>query len=211
MRRDELRVIAIGDVHGQDRLLAALLLQIETSFLDKWTAVVFMGDYLNRSQSPEECRGALNRIQDFVSRYPAQTFLLRGNHEWNFLQTLDFEADHLQVTQPWELEIYRDFEKLLRSTLPFYETDQYYFSHAGGVMKNGNLTRREESEDQRFALYWRYDLPDRAYEKTIVRAHKIVPPEEVFGKHVISVDLGAYKTGKLGAVVLPDNILIISE
>lgn len=207
---DELRIVAIGDLHGHDHLLKPLLKQIETTYLDSGTSVVFMGDYLNRSPGPEACRATLERVAEFENKHPNQTFLLRGNHEWNFLQMVEYEIDHLHITKPWELEIYKEYTKLIQSTLPFYETERYFFAHAGGVMKNHRLARREETDEERFALYWRYDLEDRQYEKTVVRAHQIVEPDKVFGKHTISIDLGTYKTGKLGAVILPDNLLIVS-
>jgi hypothetical protein len=209
--RQGMRIIAIGDIHGHDHLLKSVLRQIEENYIDKRTTIVFMGDYLNRSPSAEACRATLTMIQDFEAKYPAQTFLLRGNHEWNFIQKIDLDVDQMNITQPWEFEIYREFESLLKGTMPYYETDEYFFAHAGGVMKNGKFARKENTPESLFALYWRYELPDEPYEKTVVRAHKIVDPDEVFGENLISIDLGSYQTGKLGAVVLPDNILIVSD
>jgi serine/threonine protein phosphatase 1 len=210
-RNHDLRIIAIGDIHGQAQLLGPLLQQIESDYMDSQTSVVFLGDYLNRSPSPEACRSTMKCLSEFVERYPTQTFLLRGNHEWNFLQTIDFDLDHLNMTKPWEFEIYKEYERLIRSTLMYYETDEYFFSHAGGVLPDRNFARHDIDVKERFALYWRYDLPDEHYDKTVVRAHEIVKPEDVFGENVISIDLGSYKTGKLGAVVLPERLLLISE
>lgn len=210
-KRQGMRIIAIGDIHGHDHLLKSVLQKIEKDYMDKKTTVVFMGDYLNRSPNPEACRSTLTMIQQFESKYPSRTFLLRGNHEWNFLQKMDFDVDQMNLTQDWEFEIYCEFEKLIRSTLPYYETDQYFFAHAGGVLKNGKFARQESTPEELFALYWRYDLPDQEYEKTVVRAHKIVTQDQVFLENVISVDIGSYSTGRLGAVVLPENKLIVSD
>lgn len=206
------RFIAIGDIHGQSHLLEIILKRLRDHYMnDPDTMVIFMGDYLNRSPGPEACRSTLQQLRDFSIQYPQQSRFLRGNHEWNFLQTIEFDLDHLNISNLWEVEIYKEFYDFLKNTIPFFETEEYFFAHAGGVLESGKLARSEESEEESYALYWRYDVQDVPHEKTVIRAHRIVTPEEVFGDHLISTDLGSYRTGRIGAVVLPEQQLILSD
>ena len=205
----EARFIAVGDIHGHYQLLRRLLVELEKKYIDSRTSIIFMGDYIDRTPDAVQCRATLDLLRDFEARRPLQTFLLKGNHEVSFLEKVDHGVGEIEGIRDWELEIYRDYEPFLRSLLPYYETSRYYFAHAGGVLPDLRLARKIESEDDRHALFWRYDVPDIDYGKTVVRAHRIVAPEKVFGKHIVSIDLGSYRTGFLGAVVLPEGEVVM--
>lgn len=79
------RYFAIGDIHGEDELLHALLAQIEP-ILQSGDTVVFMGDYVDRGPS---VRKAIDEILSFKKRSVAKTVCLKGNHEEQMLDFLE--------------------------------------------------------------------------------------------------------------------------
>lgn len=68
-------VWAIGDIHGQARLLDALLAELPREPGDY---TVFVGDYIDRG--PDSCR-VVERVLEEYDRAPERTILLWGNHE----------------------------------------------------------------------------------------------------------------------------------
>lgn len=68
------RLIAVGDIHGQYRMLETLMAEIVPTADDQF---VFLGDYIDRgADSP----AILDWLLGFKQQYP-QTVCLRGNHE----------------------------------------------------------------------------------------------------------------------------------
>ena len=75
------RLIAVGDIHGQHRMLLALMAEIVPTEDDQF---VFLGDYIDRgADSP----ALLDWLISFKQRYP-QTVCLRGNHEQMLLDAV---------------------------------------------------------------------------------------------------------------------------
>lgn len=96
--------------------------------------------------------------------------------------------------------------QLLEDMVPFYDTEKFYFCHAG-IDPTRRLADQQEivltgrnDEVRRFA---KYDLP---LEKIIVHGH--TPTSSLYkNKAQINLDNGIYKWGTLGAAVLtPDSI-----
>lgn len=79
------RTIAIGDVHGQARLLSALLDYIEADLADvRNTDLIFTGDLIDRGPSSLQCLDlAMEAERRFRTRW-----LLPGNHEIMLLAAL---------------------------------------------------------------------------------------------------------------------------
>ncbi len=73
-RRDEKRVIFVGDTHGAVDVTEAVL----EKFWDDADLIVFLGDYVDRSETGLENVGtiAASLLED-----PHRTIMLRGNHE----------------------------------------------------------------------------------------------------------------------------------
>jgi len=138
-------IFAVGDIHGchrqLEKLLAALPLKRDSDVL------VFLGDYLDRGASAR-------KVLDIITGLRAQSYSvigLMGNHEYLLLQYHQSGDASLipflrKIGLEQSLESYggvtlsqlsdmsflpaahRDF---LFSLLPFYETDEYLFVHAG--------------------------------------------------------------------------------
>lgn len=89
-----MRLIAIGDIHGQRRKLENLLEIVQPTADDK---LVFLGDYIDRGP---DSKGVLDCLTELAGRYP-QTVFLRGNHEQVALDALhSADADRVPGYQP---------------------------------------------------------------------------------------------------------------
>ncbi len=76
-----MRLIAIGDIHGQLDKLNHLLAQIGPTGQDQF---VFLGDYVDRGPSS---KGVIQQLISFQMDYP-QTVFIRGNHDQMFINVL---------------------------------------------------------------------------------------------------------------------------
>jgi len=130
------RVIAIGDVHGCIHALEAVLEAIAPTSAD---TLVFLGDLIDHGR---ESRETIDRIIALKSQ--CQVVLVRGNHEemmmwaregeqgliyWinhggaSTLSSYRFPAARLE-------EISDAHWQLVESCVPYYETDDFIFTHA---------------------------------------------------------------------------------
>lgn len=207
------KIIAIGDVHGCLQTLKALWKKLEP-YSD--LPHLFIGDYIDRGP---DSKG----VVDFLMRVKSdrKCIFLRGNHEQMLLDALEqgdsynwmlnggestlksYGEDVLVKDIPQEhLQFYRD-------TQLFYETDDYFFVHAGAPP---HQTLQESKESERaldFFLWGRDHLNvfDTPWEKTVVFGHT-PRPYPIKKKNMIGIDTGCvYKKigyGKLTAVLLPE-------
>jgi serine/threonine protein phosphatase 1 len=222
-------VYAIGDVHGERRLLEGLLADIATDARAQEGAspvVILLGDYVDRGP---DSRGVI----DLLVRDPLPGFTMRflkGNHEEAMLGFMDHPAasvDWLRFGGAETLGSYgvrasvatvdADRCRVLRDLLGARMPDEhlrflqaletcvvygdYAFVHAG-IRPH----RRLASQDPRDLLWIRspfLDSPVR-HEKIIVHGHTIVDCPDVRHNR-IGIDTGAYATGVLSALVLRDE------
>jgi serine/threonine protein phosphatase 1 len=129
------RIIAVGDVHGCAHALDALLDVIGPEFDD---TLVFLGDLVD--QGPET-REVLERVIELKSR--CRVVLIEGNHEEMMFAARESEG----ALRYWErcggaltIDSYhfggtmKDIPAahwaLLKGCLPYYETDEFIFTHA---------------------------------------------------------------------------------
>lgn len=223
---DDTRIYAIGDVHGERRLLENLLEQIkDDAGIRKPAAtqrLIFLGDYVDRG--PDTC-GVVERL---LSGLPAgfQHEFLMGNHERMLLDVLaDAEKLSLWLYNGGEqaLASYGLTPRMLRNLgrgreaaraiddaigarhLEFYRGLRfstchggYFFTHAG-VRPGITLDAQKPSD-----LIWIRE-PFLSFtgtlEKIVVHGHTPVPVPAV-RPHRIGIDTGAFQTGRLTAVRL---------
>ncbi len=150
------RTIAIGDIHGCSKALRALLEAIAPARDD---TIVLLGDYIDRGP---DSRGVIDQLVEL--RTSCNLVSLRGNHEVMLLgvRLLGLPPEHwFQCGGQATLTSYGgrldripdshlDF---LCSLLPYHETDQAIFVHAGYVP---SLLLNEHPEQ---TLYWDH-LPE---------------------------------------------------
>lgn len=217
------RVYAIGDVHGRLDLLQKLWAMIEADAANTHLrkTVVFVGDYVDRGR---DSKGVLDFL--LKVREDGDVVCLRGNHDQ---AVLDFIAD-AKFYRSWKpfgapetllsygvmpprFDDEAEFEKArsefvancpqahfeFLESLPYsYELGGYFFVHAG--VRPGVPLKEQDPQDMLWIredfLFSRADL-----EKVVVYGHT---PVEQAGRrgHRLSLDTGAYATGRLSAAVL---------
>jgi serine/threonine protein phosphatase 1 len=219
------RIVAIGDVHGCDDLLAALL----DAALEPVEAIppllVFLGDYVDRGSGS---RRVIEMLIDVRDHYPDACFLM-GNHEEAMLR---FLAEPVQgaswlefggretltsynVASPRDRsdEALVETQAAFQAALPARHLDflaglentveigDFFFVHAG-VRPDVELDAQSGRD-----LRWIRDtfLKDaRPLAKVIVHGH--TPAEAPYIDHRrVGVDTGAYATGVLTALEVLDD------
>ncbi len=234
---DGVRVYAIGDVHGRADLLQKLYDKIKSDLGEngapgEQAAIVFLGDYIDRGFQSRD-------VIEFLSAGAFDGFeprFLKGNHEEAFLKFLDDASIgpkwaefggretlvSYQVQPPRLQEDLDDWERARRELVDRMPTHHrsfldnlevcltlgdYVFVHAG--LKPG-LALEDQSEKD---LLWIRDefLYDKdPFKQVVVHGHTpIAEPHRDFRR--ISVDTGAYMSGKLTAACLfEDKVTFIS-
>lgn len=220
---DDVRVYAIGDIHGRLDLLDDLLDRIESDDAGrtpKDTILVFLGDLIDRGPHSAQ---VVERLRQLAQGNSSIRFLL-GNHEEVFLKALHGEKGALPffikiggkptilsygITEDEYLDSdYPDLLALLQARVPpghveflsqfedLLTIGDYAFVHAG-VRPDIPLERQESG-----VLRWIRDEflnHDSPLEKIIVHGHTIsTQVEERICR--IGIDTGAYATGCLTAM-----------
>ncbi|GAB5520542.1 MAG: metallophosphoesterase family protein [Rhodothermales bacterium] len=207
-------LIAIGDIHGCARSLAALLDRLDVTPDDH---LIFIGDYIDRG--PHSCQ-VFDLLLDLQTRQTC-TFL-RGNHESFMLDYVDYglfenwrvnggiatlnsyPRANFRVTLP---TAHVDF---VRNTKLYLDTDDFFFVHAGLVPHQRVAWNIENSTEDVF-LWERSHMRTEIYawEKPVVCGHTPVR-EPINRQQLINVDTGCVYTmqpglGRLTAVRLPER------
>ena len=219
-------VYAIGDVHGQADLLAALLDPIirEAAERGHSTALVCLGDYVDRGPASRQV------IEALIASKAApglEARFLRGNHDQSLLDFLAEPATgpdwcefggretlaSYGVTPPRVRDAPEQWEKAredLAAALPAshlaflqkselsLELGDYFFAHAGA---RPGVPLSDQSDRDLMWIRQPFLGDDRRFEKVVVHGH--TPAEAVHADHRrIGLDTGAYATGVLSAVRL---------
>lgn len=216
---------AIGDIHGCDSLLERLILKLAT-LAHPEARLVCVGDYVDRGEQSAE---VLRRLFDMQKVAGDLMVCLMGNHEHMMLRFLDDPAEHgarwlryggLQTLasfkvsglpgsaapdQEWfalrddfRTALGPDLESWVRGLPSLWETGNVSVVHAGADPSV------PISDQQRSTLLWGHsefsNMP-RPDGQWVVHGHTIVDAAQAKGGR-ISVDTGAYATGKLTAVLV---------
>ncbi len=203
---------AIGDVHGRADLLDRLLGLIEdhTAARDAWAEIVFTGDYVDRGP---DSFGAVERVMQGPRR-PGDRFVpLRGNHDTLFADAVEGRAvpdwaaflhDHARLSYAAPATGEARNAALARHAgflagLPLTHDDgTRLFVHAG-IRPGVPLDAQVEHD-----LIWiRHEFLDdpRPLPRRIVHGHTIVGDAPVVTDNRVSIDTGAYRSGRLTAAV----------
>lgn len=215
------RTFFIGDVHGRSDLLAEMLAHVEEASkeIDTDPEVIFLGDIVDRG--PDSC-GALEAVYGTLNRWQASKLLI-SNHDDMFLEFLDGRmsaakesywidrcggAETLRsygLNAPFDgaaeaiRSRYPHHIEMLRQASPLVRVGEVVACHAG---INGWLPIDEQD---RHDLMWITDgFLDRVDEKMppVVHGHTPMGELPVVTENRISIDTGAYETGRLTAFFL---------
>lgn len=218
------RLYAIGDVHGRRDLLAEMHARIRAELIRDRPAdwrIIHLGDYVDRGPDSKGVLDLLIAAKEADSR----VLTLAGNHDIGFLEFLAhptpkglfalFGGPETARSYGVELDLadprrFREgSEELVRTvppahvallrTLDFSCTfGDFFFCHAG-IRPGVPL-----GEQERMDLIWIRDAFldwPHLHPRVIVHGHTPAPEPEVMPNRV-NIDTGAYKTGRLTALVI---------
>jgi serine/threonine protein phosphatase 1 len=227
---DNVRIYAVGDIHGSASLLKKLLLQIEMD--DKRhparrSIIVCLGDYLDRGP---DSRLTIDLLMECSNR--REIIFLKGNHETFVPRFLDDPAtlDEWRLCGGLETLVSygltpsinpnrSDRERLaieLARRMPAAHRDfiesldlsfccgDFYFVHAGIRPEIPLVKQREED------LLWIRDdflLWERPFEKFIVHGHTPVNSLDARSNR-INIDTGAFATGRLTCIAIEESSIV---
>lgn len=211
------KIVAIGDIHGCLKSLKALWDKLEPH---SDATHIFIGDYIDRGP---DSKG----VVDFLlsKQHERECVFLRGNHEQMLLKameegnsynwlinggktTLDSYGEDADLSN-----IPDEHMEFYRQTLPYYETEDYFFVHAGVPPFKTIEASKNDPEDLHFFLWGRDHLNafETPWEKVVVFGHT-PRPYPIKKKKMIGIDTGCVYDkigyGKLTSVLLPDMIFI---
>jgi len=200
------QIFAIGDIHGCFDELQALINSLP---LNASSTLIFLGDYVDRGPKSKE---VIDYILHLKTKY--NVIALKGNHE---AMMLDFLNDPSSAfaglfvlnggsstlasysNDDKHFNIPHEHKKFL-ATLPYYyETENYFFVHAG--VPDVSLDKIEPIKHALDLLWIRTPFYDSKFkwEKTIVHGH--TPQKEIFiSDKRINIDTACVFEGKLTAM-----------
>jgi len=225
---DNIRIYAIGDIHGKLDLLEALQEKIVADANDAGSTQIvqiFLGDYVDRGPNSKG-------VVDWLLEPPPigwRRICLKGNHEahvLNFFKTPEIIRNWQRYGGLENLQSYgvnlislqgedapdilmKDYSKKFPQThfeffsnLPlFVEFGDYFFVHAG--VRPGVALNEQKEED----LTWIRDeflLSEMDFGKVIVHGHTPRQQPEILANR-INIDTRAYDTGRLTCLVLENG------
>ncbi|WP_338445438.1 metallophosphoesterase family protein [Pelagerythrobacter marensis] len=217
------RVYAIGDIHGRldlfDELIAAIERDDEAAGPAQ-TTIVLLGDLVDRGP---DSAGVVRRARELQARRP--TRILAGNHEEMFLESfgdrrllrhfLKHGGRETLLSYGVPRKRYNDstldeLQALMHETVPAADREflaaaeeyivigDYLFVHAGILPE---VSLEEQSRHDMLWIRDRFLKYSGRHSHVVVHGHTICPEIEECDNR-IGIDTGAYRTGKLTALVL---------
>jgi serine/threonine protein phosphatase 1 len=206
------RIFAVGDIHGSHDKLVSLMSELPWN--RERDILVFLGDYIDRGKRSKEVVEYLLNLR----KGGGEIVFLMGNHEKLLLDYYvsgsDYDLRLWRSFGGWEtIENYtngagiwgrpaflpRAHLAFFRELLPYYETEDYVFVHAG--LRDGVPLGKQKVDD----LLWirkSFTESDHSFGKTVVFGHTPMrSPYVAPGK--IGIDTGAGYGNVLTAVELP--------
>jgi len=223
----DMRIYAIGDVHGYLSLMTKIHQKIRTDLDDNPTdqyRIIFLGDYIDRGP---DSAGCVQYLFDLCAE-DDDVICLKGNHEDKLEKFLEnpievaesfFTYGGVECVQSYGVEMdgYSAADEVivkvrdeLYAQIPlehkqFYSKltmsvtlGDYLFAHAG-VRPDVPLTA--QSDDDLIWIRSEFISNNSLYDKVIVHGHTPAYPMEVLPNR-INADTCAYDTGVLSCVVL---------
>lgn len=208
------QLIAIGDIHGCYKSLEALLEKLQPYYDRQF---VFVGDYIDRG--PDSKR-VVDRLIEFQNEVDA--VFLRGNHEQMMLDAIFRGSSHLWMMNGGQttlssynlnmhsIDLPDDHLEFFKSTRLYYETEDYFFVHAGLSPAKTIEESLEDNNEIREFLWERSHLNafETPWEKTVVFGHT-PRPNPLKKDNMLGIDTGCVYDragyGKLTAAKLPEE------
>lgn len=217
------RWYAIGDVHGRLDLLKVLqaaIIEDDASAGNARTTIAFLGDLVDRGP---DSAGVVRLAREWADTHT--TRYLAGNHEEMFLESFDdievlrhflkhggretilsygLTRDHYNRLELKELQeairqaVPQEDRQFLESFEELIVVGDYVFVHAG---INPKYTVEEQKRQDVLWIRERFLRHDGPFSHVVVHGHTIFDDVEDT-RHRIGIDTGAFRTGRLTALVL---------
>ena len=205
------KIFAIGDIHGCLEKLKELM--PKTGIDNQNDTLIFIGDYIDRGEFSSEVVDYVIRLQ---SEYKKVVCLL-GNHEQMLAHYLEGVDEEMYLNNGGRITLHSygiflsddieerkrkipaEHRKFFGSLLPYYETDDYIFVHAG--MKPG-LPLREQTMNDLLWIRREFIESEDDFGKIVVFGHTPLN-KPLINKNMIGIDTGAVYGGKLTCVEMP--------
>ncbi|MBA3827014.1 MAG: serine/threonine protein phosphatase [Ktedonobacterales bacterium] len=195
---------AIGDIHGEVSLLRQLMALLPHTPAD---TIVFLGDYLDRG---EDSLATIRYLIALQQTLPHVVFL-RGNHEDAWLSHWDgveFTGSSLldstgALSDAAGGHIPYEVGHFLEETVLDYEDEHAIYVHAG--LPPGQPPGKTADIDKMWGPHG-FLISDYHWGKTVVFGHMTFD-QPLLQPNKIGIDTGAYATGVLTAVRLPDRAI----
>ena len=228
----ELRIYAIGDIHGRVDLLNVLLARISNDIAARPTArplYVFLGDYIDRGACSRE---TIDRLIEHSESN--ECVFLKGNHEqiaikcltdrrlfdqWLRLGGLQTLISYGVPAEAGASGRIAELQSAFHSALPqahirffrdlknSFECGDFFFAHAG-VRPGVELSHQKERD----LLWIREEFLSSKDEFGKIVVHGHTPAREIeVGPNRINIDTGAFATGRLSCLVLEEEELSVID
>lgn len=217
------RVYAVGDIHGRLDLLDALIAAVEADDSGRppaETTIILLGDLVDRGA---QSAGVVARARELQARRNVR--ILAGNHEEMFVRSFDelemlraflrfggretvlsygvdptglAKAELSQAQQMMREAVPEEDIAFIRSFEDWIEIGDYLFVHAG--IAPGIALADQRPQDLRWIRepFLSHTEPHR---HVVVHGHTICDNPQDCGNR-IGIDTGAFRSGKLTALVL---------
>lgn len=210
------KYIAIGDIHGCLESFDALWEKLEPYYDRKF---IFVGDYIDRGPSS---KGVVDRMMELDEQF--NCVFIRGNHEQMLLDAVKSGDRSLWMMNGGRTtlvsyggfgdsgNIPEEHMEFYESTKLYYNTDRYFFVHAG-IAPGKTIKQSLEDGDTNDFLWERSHLQaiETPWEKTVVFGHT-PQPQPIKKNNMIGIDTGCVFNrngmGTLTAVKLPEEEFI---
>ncbi len=206
------RIFAIGDIHGCISKLENIIDRIDLDAQND--TLVFIGDYIDRGP---DSKGVVDFVLE-LRKSINQVICLLGNHEQMFLDYLHDENFNkeiflvngggntissygvIETSEGIKVDVPESHMQFFTSLLPYYETDDYIFVHAG--LRPNIPLEKQSIED----LIWiRHEFINSSYDfgKIVIFGHTLFS-QPLIEPNKIGIDTGAVYGGKLTCIQLPE-------
>jgi serine/threonine protein phosphatase 1 len=208
--------IAIADIHGRSDLLEALHMHIAgiASEYEVDPEIIYLGDICDRGDNSREAMELVSHAVDNLG-----AIVVRGNHDQLFCESIaegcdialakwlgNGGQDTLMSYMPGDLNdsiefVARKFGRhldLVYDAKPSHVSNGVFFTHAGV-----NPQRPMTDQDEYDLMWIREAFMDHVgvLPQVVVHGHTVVGDRPVVTENRISLDTGAYASGRLTAVV----------
>jgi serine/threonine protein phosphatase 1 len=207
---------AIADVHGRADLLLPLSLACLKDATERGATArfVFLGDIIDRGPTSREC---LDIVSELLCAHDGSV-CLRGNHEELALAVLSAEDPDSDDVERWldnggfaTLESYHsdpeiglemmrtlhgDHIRLMAGAVTSLESGGFFFAHAG---VDPSRSLREQSDRDLMWIRKPFLHHVGHLEQVVIHGHEVMGDLPVVTENRVSIDTGAYQSGRLTA------------